>query len=187
MNRHVTALALALALSGLVASSPDPLSGQRGPQAPASGLSSFAFGLAAGGGAVNNKRLDDSWDFGPVFGGRFEYSWGQSSALLNVDVQPFRAGRTDRPGDFRAVYVLPSLAGGPPGGQFGFSLGVGAFDLRSEELGDEGWKTAFVAALFGSTRVTRTLSLELGWKRLGNVGGLKGSLYTLQLVQRWKF
>jgi hypothetical protein len=187
MTRNMTALALALALSGLVAIAPDPLSAQGRPQAPAGGSSSFAFGLAAGGGAANNKRLNQNWDFGPVFGGRFEYSWGQSSALLNVDVQPFWASRTQTPGDFRAVYILPSLAGGPPGGQFGFSLGVGVFDLRSPELGDEGRKAAFVAALFGSTRITQTLSLELGWKRLGNVGGLKGSLYTLQLVQRWRF
>lgn len=186
MKRQRFALTLFLAFALVPGLGPDPLSAQEGPPPQGSRSGGLALGLSAGGGAVDNKRLTETWTFGPVFGGRIEWSMKESSALLKVDVQPFRADRTDRFGDFRAIYILPSYALGTPGRQVALSLGMGIFDL-TEEGAEDDREVGFVAALYGSNRLTRTLSVELGWKRIRNVAGLKVSFYTLQLVQRWGF
>jgi hypothetical protein len=145
----------------------------------------FSFGLTAGVGAADANKRADSWDFGPVFGGRMEWSRGTSAALLRVDVQPFRGARTDRAGDFRAAYFLPTYALGNPGRRLALSAGVGVFDLRSESE-EETRKAAFVAGVSGSTRITGSLLLDFSWKRVRNVEGLRSNVYMLQLVKRWR-
>lgn len=186
MKVYLTAVTLALAFAVTPAIGLKPLSAQGDPPPAASGSSPLGFGLSAGAGAVDNKRLGETGDFGPIFGGRFEWNRGESSASLSVDVQPFRASQSNQPGDFRAVYILPAYALGPPGNQIGVALGLGIFDLRSE-VGTESREVGFVAAISGSRSVSRSLSLELGWKRIRNVSGMNANLYTLQLVKRWGF
>jgi hypothetical protein len=150
------------------------------------GRSSYlAVSLSAGAGAADVRKRGDSWDFGPVFGGRLEWSRATSAALLSVDVQPFKAGRTDRPGDFRAVYLLPTYAFGSPGRRLGLGIGMGVFDFTSED-GESETKVGFAAGVSGSTRISRSLSVELGWKRIRNVEGLRANLFLLQLVKRWR-
>ncbi|MGD2121064.1 MAG: hypothetical protein PVJ76_04940 [Gemmatimonadota bacterium] len=173
-----TPMALAAILLSSVASTL-PLSGQE------SGARFFSLGLSAGAGATDANRRGDSWDFGPVFGGRIEWSRGTSAALLRVDVQPFRAARTDRVGDFRAVYLLPTYAVGSPNSRIGLSAGVGVFGLRSETE-EETRKVAFVAGVSGSKRITGSLSLDFGWKRVRNVEGLRSNVFMLQLVKGWR-
>jgi len=148
------------------------------------GPRSFSVGLSAGGAATDAKRRGDSWDFGPAFGGRFEWSRRNSAALLSIDVQPFRAARTDREGDFRAVYIMPTYALGGPGSRLGLSAGLGIFDLRSETEEDKR-AVAFVPGISGSRRIAESLSLELAWRRVRNVEGLRSNVFMLQLVKRW--
>ena len=180
MSKTMMYRVVPLLLAGVCGALPAPLSGQGG------GGSSLALGLSAGGGVVDNNRRDDAWEFGPVFGGRFEWSRGTSAAQLKVDVQPFRTGRTNQPGDFRAVYILPTYAVGSERSRIGLSLGMGVFDLTSE-AGDEGRKVGFVSGLSGSVGVSRSLSVELGWKRIRDVEGIDANLYSVQLVQLWRF
>jgi hypothetical protein len=176
MQQRIQVALTAILLSSLAL--PAPSSGQEG------GPRSFSVGLSAGGGATDAKRRGDSWDFGPVFGGRFEWSRRNSAALLSVDVQPFRAARTDREGDFRALYIMPTYALGGPGSRLGLSAGLGVFDLRSEDEEDKR-AVAFVAGVSGSRRIAQSLSLELAWRRVRNVEGLRSNVYLLQLVKRW--
>ena len=164
----------------------NPVAGQGPRPSQDDARTGLVVGITAGAGAVDNKRLFDAWTFGPAFGGRIEWARRAWAATLKVDVQPFRADRTDRIGDFRAVYILPTYSAGPPGRQLGLSLGMGVFDL-TEEGGEESREMGFVAGLSASTRIYRSLSAELGWKRVNNVAGLKGSFYSLQLVQSWGF
>ncbi len=186
MEQRKAALTAVLALSALLADLPTALSAQAG--APPQEIRSnyFTFSLTAGAGAVDNKRREDAWDFGPVFGAKLGLTRATSAALLTVDVQPFRAGRTTEAGDFRAVYILPTYAVGSPGRRLALGLGMGVFDLTSE-FGEGTRKIGFVPSVSGSTRVSRSLSIEFGWKRIRNVEGLKASLYTVQLAQRWGF
>jgi hypothetical protein len=186
MKQQRTALTLVLALAGFLFLSPSLLSAQGGPPTPPGQPSYLAIGISAGGGGVDNKRLFDSWDFGPVFGARVEWSRGPSSWLLYVDAQPFRAGRSNQPGDFKALYIMPAYLAGSEGLRVGLALGAGIFDLTSE-TGDDGREVAFVPSLFGSGRLTRTLSLEFGWKRVRNVRELRADVFTIQLVQRFRF
>ncbi|MBT8396276.1 MAG: hypothetical protein HKO65_17250 [Gemmatimonadetes bacterium] len=186
MNQKMIALTMVLAFSGPLAYPPSALSAQGGPPPQEGRSSSFLVGLTAGAGAVDNKRREDAWDFGPVFGGRFGWSRGGSAVLLTVDAQPFRAGRTNQAGDFRAVYILPTYAVGSPGRRLAIGLGMGVFDLTSE-FGEDNRKVGFVPSLSGSTRVSRSISVEVGWKRIRNVEGIKANLFTLQLVQLWRF
>jgi hypothetical protein len=81
---------------------------------------------------------------------------------------------------------MPAYLAGSEGLRVGLALGAGIFDLTSE-TGDDGREVAFVPSLFGSGRLTRTLSLEFGWKRLANVRDLRADLFTIQLVQRFRF
>jgi len=185
MKRHKTALTLVLAFAATLASFPASLSAQRQPTPPrAPGY--FAVGLSAGGGALDNNRQFDNWDLGPVFGARIEWFRGQSAWRLYVDAQPFRAGRSNQAGDFRALYVMPAFVAGPPGVRIGLALGAGIFDLTSE-FGDDSRKVAFVPSLFGSARISRDMSIEFGWKRIRDVEGSDASFFTLQLVQLFKF
>jgi len=186
MKLYLTTLTLSVAFAALSALGPGPVSAQ-GPPAPESARTSYlAVGLSAGGGGVDNKRLGENWDFGPVFGGRVEWARRESSARLSVDVQPFRASLSNQPGDFQAVYISPAYAFGPPGSQLGITLGMGIFDLRPE-LEPKRRKSGFVGGLFGSKSVSRGFSLELGWKKIRSGPALNVSLYTLQLVKLWRF
>jgi hypothetical protein len=135
---------------------------------------------------VQTQRLDDDWKFGPVFGGRFEWSRGGSGALLMVDAQPFRAERTSQEGDFRALYVLPALSVGTESRRLAIGLGAGVFDFSSE-VEESDIVVGMVVTAAGSFRVARSSSVEFGWKRIRNVSGLRANLFTLQLVQRWRF
>lgn len=184
MKPQLTALTLVLVFTALTATGPLPLSAQERPPSQGNRSSYLAFGLSAGAGAVDNKRLGESWDIGPFFGGRLEWARRESSAWLSVDVQPFQAHRSNRPGEFRAVYILPAYAFGPPGSQVGVALGMGIFDL-TPEVEPDNRKVGFVAAMSASRGVSRNLSIELGWKRIRNVAELNANLFTLQLVKRW--
>lgn len=184
MKLHLPTLTLALAFATLPALGPSPLSAQGPPPPEGARASHLAFGLSAGGAGVDDKRLGETLNIGPFFGGRFEWARRESSIRLSVDVQPTRIGLPNQPGDFRAVYILPAYAFGRPGNQIGIALGMGVFDLRTE-FEPETRRTGFVGALSGSKSVSRSMSLELGWKRIQNVGPLKANLYTLQLVKLW--
>ena len=186
MKLYLTTLTLSVAFAALSALGPGPVSAQ-GPPAPESARTSYlAVGLSAGGGGVDNKRLGESVNIGPFFGGRLEWARRESSIRLSVDVQPSRIGLPKQPGDFRAVYILPAYAFGRPGNQIGIAVGMGVFDLRTE-FEPESRKTGFVGALSGSKSLSRSISLELGWKRIQNVGPLTANLYTLQLVKLFRF
>ncbi len=179
MRRSSILLVFSFGFLGPLVLSPAPLRAQE-----ESG-SYLALGISAGAGAADANRREDSWDFGPVFGGRIEWSRGASAAFLRVDVQPFKAGRTDQAGDFRAVYLLPTYAFGPPGRRLGFSVGMGVFDFTSEG-GESERKAGFVAGVSGSTRISGSLLLDMAWKRIRNVNGLRSNIFMLQLVKRWR-
>jgi len=179
MRRTSSLLAFSVTLLGALSIPASPVHAQEGRS------SYLALGLSAGAGAADARRRDDSWDFGPVFGGRVEWSRGTWAALLRADVQPFKAGRTDQAGDFRAVYVLPTLAIGLPGRRLGLGVGMGIFDLTSGS-GEEERKLGFVAGISGATRISDSLSLDLAWRRVRNVGGLQSNVFMLQLVKRWR-
>lgn len=186
MKLRLTALTFLLVFASVPGSGPSPLSAQ-GPPRPQAGQSSYlAFGLSAGGGGVDDKRLGETVNIGPFFGGRLEWARRESSVRLSVDVQPSRIGLPKQPGDFRAVYILPAYAFGRPGSQIGIALGMGVFDMRTE-IEPERRRTGFVGALSGSKSVSRSMSLEVGWKRIQNVGPLNANLYTLQLVKLFRF
>jgi hypothetical protein len=186
MKLRMPVLALVLASAGLLAAFSSPLSAQRRSPPSPGGPNFFSVGVSAGAGAIDNKRLFDSWDFGPVFGARLEWFRGNSSWLLYADVQPFSALRSNMVGDFKAFYIMPSYVMGPPGFRIGVAAGMGVFDLTSEEEDDER-VTAFVPSLFGSRQLYRSLSLEFAWKRIANVKGMRADLFTLQLVQDFRF
>ena len=186
MRTRRVAPTLFLAFAFGLGLSPAPLTAQGPPSSQDNLSSGLVVGLTAGAGVVDNKRLFDAWKFGPVFGGRVAWARRTWAATLKVDVQPFRHDRTDRVGDFRATYILPTYSAGTAGRQLGLSLGVGVFDV-TEEGGVEDREVGFVGGLSASTRLTRSLSAEFAWKRINNVAGLKASFYSLQLVQSWGF
>jgi len=159
----------------------------RAPEAAAQEARYLSLGLSAGPGAVQLRGLDDTWTLGPVMGGRLEWGNRRSAALLRVDVQPFRGKGTPTSGDFRALYVLPSygVAVGSGGRRVGFGLGLGVFDFKGG-TGKEGVEVGFVAAAAGSARITGSYFVELGWRRMQNVKGLRANVWSLQLVRRWR-
>lgn len=179
MNRLPVACVAFLVLFGSLVFPPNPVSAQENGRY-------LSLGLSAGGGLVQTQRLDDAWKLGPVFGGRFEWSRGTSAAWLMVDAQPFRAERTSQEGDFRALYIIPAFAFGSPSRRFALGLGAGVFDFSSE-LEESDVVVGMVISASGAFRVARSSSVELGWKRIRNVNGLRANVYTLQLVQQWRF
>ena len=179
MTRLTIPCIVSLALLGALMLPANPVSAQEGGRY-------LSLGLSAGGGLVQTQRLDDDWKFGPLFGGRFEWSRGGTAAWLLVDAQPFRAERTSQEGDFRALYVLPAFAFGTPSSRFGIGLGVGVFDFSSE-LEESDVVVGMVVGATGAFRVARSSSVEFGYKRIRNVNGLRANVYSLQWVQRWSF
>jgi hypothetical protein len=103
-----------------------------------------------------------------------------------VDVQPFRAERTSQAGDFRAVYILPTYAIGSESNRIAIGVGMGVFDFTSE-VEEDGVEVGLVIGASGSYRLSRSNNLEFGWKRIRNVHGLRANVFSLQLVQRWRF
>lgn len=154
---------------------------------PASGQEarSLFLGLSAGPGAVQLRGRAENWTFGPFFGGRLEWGNRRSAALLTLDVQPFRGEDNPTTGHFRAMYVLPSYAVGSRGRRIGFGLGLGVFDFQGG-VAEEGVEVGFVAAASGSMRITGTYFVELGWRRIQNVRGLRPEIWSLQVVKRWR-
>lgn len=144
----------------------------------------FFVGLTAGPGAVQVRGRDDSWDVGPIVGGRVEWGGRRSVAYLTVDVQPFR-GEGATAGDFRALYLLPYYAVGSGGRRIGFGVGMGVFDFEAGTAKD-GIEVGFVTGASGSARINGSYSVELGWKRIQNVRGLRANVWSLQLVRRWR-
>ena len=180
MCRKPIAWLLAVCLVGTVCFQPRPVVAQE------RGSRYLALGLTGGAGLVQTDRRADAWKFGPVFGGRFEWSRGASAAWMVVDVQPFRAERTSQAGDFRAIYILPTYAMGSESRRIAIGLGMGVFDFTSE-VEEDAVKVGLVIGVSGSYRLSRSNNLELGWKRIRNVNGLRANVFSLQLVQRWRF
>ena len=180
MNRNPIVWIIFICLLGPVFSPTPPLSAQeRGP-------SYLALGLSAGAGFVQTIRQEDVWKFGPFFGGRLEWSRGGSAAWLIVDAQPFRAERTSQAGDFRALYLLPAFAVGTESRRVAIGLGMGVFDFSSE-MEESDVAVGFVVGASGSFRLSQSNFMELGWKRIRNVEGLRANAFSLQLVRRWRF
>jgi hypothetical protein len=69
--------------------------------------------------------------------------------------------------------------------RIGFGLGLGLFDFEGGAA-TEGVKAGFVTGASGSARLSRSYSLEFGWKRVNNVEGLRANVWSLQLVRRWR-
>ena len=179
MNRNRVVWVLAACLAGSVVFQATPLFAQQGPPGH------LSLGVSAGAGFVQTSRREDSWKFGPFFGGRFEWSGSTSAASLSVDVQPFRADRSNQAGDFRAVYLLPGVAMGAESRRIGLGLGLGVFDFRSE-VGEDGTKVGFVAGASGAFRLQGSNFLELAWRRIRNVNGLSANVYMVQMVRRFR-
>jgi hypothetical protein len=104
---------------------------------------------------------------------------------MTVDVQPFRAEGSLDAGDFRAVFLLPYYAVGSGSRRIGLGIGMGVFDFGSGPSA-EGLTLGFVAGASGSARISGPYFIELGWKRINNVHGLRANLWGLQLVRRWR-
>ncbi len=146
----------------------------------------LSLGLSAGPGAVQLKGgRAEKWDFGPVLGGRLEWSSIRSVAFLALDVQPFQAEGTSEAGDFRAAYVLPSYAVISGGRRIGFGLGMGIFDFKGGAA-EDGIEVGFVAGASGSVRIRGSYFVELGWKGIQNVKALRANIWSLQLVKGWR-
>jgi len=146
----------------------------------------LSVAFSAGGGGVQIRGIPDHWSFGPVLGGRVEWGNRRSAVSLAIDAQPFRAEGPPRTGDFRAVYLLPFYAVGSGGTRFGLGVGLGVFDFRGGTV-DEGIETRFVAAASGSIPVPRGWFVQLGWKRIRNLKGLRPDVWTLGVERRWGF
>jgi hypothetical protein len=162
---------------------PGPLEGQ------ARDVKRLTVGVTAGAGAVQTTGRDSSWDFGPFFGGRLEWGTRRSAAALGVDVQPFRAEGNDAADEFRAIYVLPSLVFGSGGRRVRLGVGLGVFDFAGGRVAEssfsDGAEIGLVAGASGALRIRPVYSVEVGWKRIQNVEGLRANVWTLQLVRSW--
>lgn len=145
----------------------------------------LSVGLSAGLGGVQLIPRGESWDFGPLLGGRVEWSRARSIAFLTLDLQPFRAEGSPNAGDFRALYLLPSYAVESGGRRIGFGIGMGMFDFQGGTV-KEGVEFGFVGGLSGSARIGGSYFLELGWRRIQNVRDFRANLWSLQLVRRWR-
>lgn len=146
----------------------------------------LSVGVSAGGGGVQPRFRDSSWDFGPFFGGRVEWGTRRSAAVMRFDLQPFPARGNDAIGEYRAAYLMPSYAVGTSRRRVGFGLGLGLFDFTSSPVADDGLEVGFVTGAHGSLRIAGSYSVELGWKRINNVKGLVANVWSLQLVRRWR-
>ncbi len=150
----------------------------------------LTLGVSAGAGGVQARGRSGSWDFGPFFGGRVGWGNRRSAASLGIELQPFRAEGPTSADEFRAIYLLPSYVIGSGGRRIQVGIGMGVFDFSAGEgagsLVPDGTEIGVVAGASGSIRFGRTLSVELGWKRINNVQGLRANVWSLQLVRSWR-
>ena len=146
----------------------------------------LSLGLSAGPGAVQLRGGTEIWTFGPLLGGRLEWGDRRSALRLSLDAQPFRGEGTLTSGDFRALYVTPAyaVALGPGGRSVAFGLGMGVFDFQGG-AGEEGVEMGFVASASGSVRIAASYFVELRWRRVQNVKGLRANVWSLQLLRLW--
>jgi hypothetical protein len=150
----------------------------------------LTLAVSAGAGAVQTRGRAGSWDFGPFFGSRVEWGNRRSGVALGIDIQPFRAEGTTSAGDFRAIYLLPSYIIGSGSRRVRIGIGLGVFDFSGgDEAGTpflDGTEVGMVGGASGSMGLGRSFSIELGWKRINNVQGLRANVWSLQLVRSWR-
>ena len=150
-------------------------------------------GFSTGAGAVQTRSGGDAWDFGPIFGGRAVWGTRRYAGALTLEAQPFQAKGNTQGREFRAIYVLPSfvIGGGARGRQIGIGVGFGVFHLAEWRIPGSSapgeTEVGWVAGAAGSQRLHPDYRVELGWKRIENVKGLRANVWTLQLVRSWGF
>jgi len=150
----------------------------------------LTLGVSAGAGAVQARGRAGSWDFGPFFGGRVAWGNRRSAASLGIGVQPFWADGPTSAGEFRAVYLLPSYVIGSGRRLIRVGIGLGVFDFVAREgaggLAADGTEIGMVPGASGSMPLDRSFSIELGWKRINDVQGLRANVWSLLLVRSWR-
>jgi hypothetical protein len=149
----------------------------------------YSVGLAGGVGGVQPRRGGtDEWHVGPMPGVRARWAATQRSRIglgVVLDVQPFRA--TDDSGmQYRAGYLTPVLEVGSD--LLRLTGGIGVAYLRFDgPLPDGQSRWVSYSAVGGSVGLSRSLGLQVIWRRTGFAEGIRSDVWSIQLVHLRQF
>jgi hypothetical protein len=143
----------------------------------------YWLGFAAGVGAVQPRRVGvGEWDVGPMLGLRALWAAERSRFGLGVvlDVQPFRA-TGDSGSQYRAGYLMPVLELGSEILRLTGGIGVAylRFDVPNLD-GRSSWVS--YSAVGGSAGLSRSLGLQVIWRRTGFTAGFRSHVWSVQVV-----